>query len=431
LKLSRIAALTLLCAVFGPRAFAQAGRAAAEGVVATESRAAMSSQGDSSSTERTPAPFDSRAQYPRFLSDSFVGVDVGSINYPFSSRQLEPGFTAQSIDVPHAAARVVLYGHRFNKFFSAQLDYTRPVKWVNYRNLNGTDESHTVWMAVGDALFRAQAPISSRFAVYGEGGLGVVNRIGFEIGNATAVSHANFATPVYGAGVEYHVNPRWDLVAGATYVPEHEEKKQPGIGVGTMGFRYNLRPLTPERIEETRHAGNIFPANLVQVAFTTNVVGYGANDAVSSKVPVFWGGNVRVARGVTLRYQRNLFHTASQFSIDVGVSASLLKTNDVGENFAALSVYPVLRWTFLRRQAADVFFSYTLAGPSYLTKQLIDGQDTGNNFTFQDIMGFGMFVSRKRNVFVQLDISHYSNGNLFSKNPGVRIPTTIAIGRAF
>ena len=46
----------------------------------------------------------------------------------------------------------------------------------------------------------------------------------------------------------------------------------------------------------------------------------------------------------------------------------------------------------LRRKTADVFFSYSIAGPSYLSKQVIDREDIGNKFSFQDIMGFGMFV---------------------------------------
>src|SRR5262245_5593251 len=59
---------------------------------------------------------DSRTQYPAFLSNSYFGFDVGSINYAFSSAQLEPGFRAESVTVPHAAARLILYGHQFGRF---------------------------------------------------------------------------------------------------------------------------------------------------------------------------------------------------------------------------------------------------------------------------------------------------------------------------
>jgi len=62
---------------------------------------------------------DQPAQYPRFLSNTYVGVQLGYIDYPFSSSQVQPGFQAQSIRVSHLAARVFLIGHEFNQYFSA------------------------------------------------------------------------------------------------------------------------------------------------------------------------------------------------------------------------------------------------------------------------------------------------------------------------
>ena len=46
---------------------------------------------------------DKRYQYPAMLSNSFAGVSIGYINYPFSNSQLEPGFQAASVKVPHTA----------------------------------------------------------------------------------------------------------------------------------------------------------------------------------------------------------------------------------------------------------------------------------------------------------------------------------------
>jgi hypothetical protein len=299
-----------------------------------------------------------------------------------------------------------------------------------YNHVNGTDISHSVWMAIGDASVRSQLPVTESVGLFGEVGLGVVNRIGFQLDNSTIVSHANFATPIFGAGISYRMNSRWDAVITGTYVPENTEKKQPAIGFGSLGFRYNMRPLPVDRVEEAR-AAYIFPANLVQVAFVTNAAGYGANAVVSGAVPIFWGGHVEVARGGTLRYQRNIFHTRSRLAIDIGTSVSMFKTNLDKQNFVAASIFPVLRWTFLRTQTADVFLSYSIAGPAYLSKRVMDGEDLGNRFTFQDVLGFGMFVNQRRNTFIQIDVGHFSNGNFFASNPGVKIPTTIAIGKGF
>src|SRR5579872_6318623 len=129
--------MALLCTVCGTGAFAQSPAPSAEAANA-DSAAIGEPSSSAQRIDAAPArtmPFDTRAQYPKFLSNSYVGFDLGAINYAFSGRQLEPGFSAQSIDVPHAAARLVLYGHRFNRYLSAQVDYTRPVKWVSYNHL--------------------------------------------------------------------------------------------------------------------------------------------------------------------------------------------------------------------------------------------------------------------------------------------------------
>jgi len=375
----------------------------------------------------TDALPDSRTQYPAFLSNSYFGLGAGSINYPFSGRQLESGFRVESVDVHHPAVRIVLFGHRFHKYLSAQVGYTRPVQWVSYNHLNGDDSSHSVRIAMGDVALKSQVPITSRVALYGEAGIAMVSQTGFTIDEAPVVAHKRFGAPLVGAGLEYSLNPTWDVVAGATFV---RRIGQP-IALGSLGFRYNMRPLPAERVQEARDAGFIFPKHLVQLSFVTNALGYGLNNAVSSKAPVFWGGDVQVARGATVRYQRNLFHTRSRLALDAGLSVSLLKSDSVGENFLAVSAYPLVRWTFLRTTAADVFLSYSIAGPSFVSRRIIDRNDTGSRFSFQDLMGIGMFVSRSRNIFVQLDISHYSNGNIFSQNPGIKIPATITLGRGF
>jgi hypothetical protein len=75
--------------------------------------------------------------------------------------------------------------------------------------------------------------------------------------------------------------------------------------------------------------------------------------------------------------------------------------------------------------------SYSLAGPALITSTGIDGEDTGKRFTFQDFMGAGVFLGRKRRVSAEVRIAHYSNGNLFPQNPGVTIPVGFYVGTSF
>src|SRR3954464_8456580 len=94
----------------------------------------------SASAQERQAGDDTRTQYPAFLANSYFSINLGFIGYAFSQRQLQPGFQAGSIDVPHVAARVALFGHEFGKRLSIQGTYMRPVRYVAYRNVNG-DES--------------------------------------------------------------------------------------------------------------------------------------------------------------------------------------------------------------------------------------------------------------------------------------------------
>ena len=72
-----------------------------------------------------------------------------------------------------------------------------------------------------------------------------------------------------------------------------------------------------------------------------------------------------------------------------------------------------------------------MAGPSYISKIVLDGVDTGKHFTFQDAMGLGIFFGERRNLNAELKIGHYSNGNIFPLNGAVKIPLSLNVGYAF
>jgi hypothetical protein len=62
---------------------------------------------------------------------------------------------------------------------------------------------------------------------------------------------------------------------------------------------------------------------------------------------------------------------------------------------------------------------------------VLDRLDTGRHFTFQDFMGAGAFLGRGRHVAAGIKINHYSNGNIFTQNAGVKIPLTVTLGYTF
>ena len=375
---------------------------------------------------------DNRAQYPRFLSNSYIGLNMGYINYPFSSIQLEPGFQARSIRVPHLALQVLLLGHHFNKYFSAQISYMRPINWVEYDNINGFGYKHYVWMNIAGFTLRSRLPITKRFSVYGEGGLSILTRKGFKWGDQAVVKDANYASALLGGGLQYRLTANWDLKLSGAYSPPNRKLKQPHMVFYSTGFNYNMRPLPERKVSRNSDPRYMFPAQLIQLGYSTNRYTYGANDFVSKgTIPIFWGGEAEVAMGLSIHYQRNIFHGRKLFSLDWGTSFSFWQSKIKKDRFYTISVFPLFRFTFLRTNPADLYFYYSVAGPTFISKTTIDDINTGKHFTFQDLMGIGTFAGKDRNINAEVRIGHYSNGNIFPYNEGVKIPLTFNVGYTF
>ena len=374
-----------------------------------------------------------RIQYPPGLMNSNFGVSIGNIHYAFSSAQLEPGFSVSEINIPPIGVRINLIGHRFNKWLSANIHYMRPVGWVKYRNVNGDNLEHSVWMNIAGLTLKTQLTISKKISWHGDAGLGIITRKGFKVNNIWAVKDAGYSTGFFETGLRYHVNHKWDLLVSVSYSPAQGKDKQPATYFYSAGFTYNMRPLPEKKLEENLKTGYKFPRNTFQVGISTNALGYGVNNFVSkdSPIPIFWGGAAEVKSGIALHYHRNIFHAKKVFSFDWGISTSFWKSRRQEDNFFTLSVFPVLRFNVIHSKSADYYFYYSIAGPTYISKTIIDGQNTGRHFTFQDLLGIGTFMGKQRKINTEIRIGHYSNGNIFPYNDGVKLPLTFCGGYSF
>jgi hypothetical protein len=306
----------------------------------------------------------------------------------------------------------------------------RPVNWVEFNNIAGDTVSikHSAAMNVGGLTLKSQIPINRKFSLFAEGGLGIITRHGFGIPKVE-LKDANYASVLLGAGIKYHYNKNWDFVLSTTYSPENAKEKQPYTVFHAIGFTYNMHPIPEERIAEKAKSTAIFPRHLFQLSYATNVLDYGVNRFFSDEgIPIFWGGKVFIAQGLSVSYQQNIFHTKKVFSLDWGTEASWWRTNSNKEDFYTLSVFPLLRFTFLRSSKADFYFNYSVAGPTYISRNVLDEHDTGKNFTFQDFMGLGVYAGKDRRFNTEIKIIHYSNGNIFTLNPGITIPLTFSVG---
>jgi len=380
----------------------------------------------------TPDPAqDQQAQYPRFLLNSYIGVQIGYIDFPFSNAQVQPGFHAQTVQIPHLAPRVVLLGHEFNQYFSAQITEMRPVQWVNYLDVNGDQSHHFVWMNIAGLTGKARLPLGGKWGLFGEGGLGVVTRKGFLIGSSQVVNDASYATLLYGGGVDYRLNGNWTFLGGVTVAPGKAADQQPHTLFLSGGFNYTMR--TAPAIAAGNSASTPeWPKNLIQAGYITNSVGYAINNFFEKgTVPIFWSGTIQVSSGFSINYRRNLFHARRWFALDWGADVSTWKSVKNGDRFYTAAVYPAFRFPLVRTNPVEAYLIYSLAGPSLITRTTIDGLQAGKTFTFQDFMGAGVFLGASRRVTAEVRIQHYSNGNLFPQNPGITIPLGFYLGTTF
>lgn len=371
---------------------------------------------------------DNRTQYPAVLKNSFYGVNLAYINYPFLSQHLEPGNTATSVEVPHTALRLVLFGKEFNKFLSAKITYMRPAGGVKFKNVNGTNRDYSSWITMGGLTVSAKGPVYKKISVSAEAGFGIINRNGFTVNNVQVLKNATYGTLWAGGSLQYQINKNWNLQLTGNWSPENKKERQPHTVFYSAGFNYFMRELPKEMVTGNANSGYRFPKHFLSAWVTNNVFGYETNKFVSTKVPIFWGGDVKIEKGFALNYQRNIFHTRKVFAIDVGVGAGYWKSRINGDEFYSVSVYPVLIFNVIRSKSADIFFEYSVAGPTFLNNTTVDGFNTGRKFTFQDFMGVGVVCGKKKNFIGGLKISHFSNGNIFPDNPGIMIPLTLKLG---
>ena len=378
-----------------------------------------------------PPAEDTRTQYPAFMRDSYVSLRVGYIGYLFSATQLEPGFAAASIERPRPAVRLDFFGHHFTRNLSAQVTYMRPAQFVEYNDINGKNGNHPVSNAYAGLTLSWEQPISPTIGAYLEGGYGVTSRSGIFLDGKTALQPAHYASALVGGGLTWKWTPTIDVMLGATYSPGRQAFEQPSTRMYTLGARYNMRPIEGATVAAARDAGYLFPANVVRAGIATNLLGYGVNDVFSNWVVIFWGGHVETQQGLSLEYERNVFHTKKLFAFDIGASASVWKTNEKNQTFRTLSAYPLVRFFLLRNDTADAYFSYSIAGPTYISEYQLDDLNTGAKFTFQDMMGVGAFLGASRRVNAEISIKHFSNGNLATSNAGIKIPLTFKVGWVF
>ena len=309
----------------------------------------------------------------------------------------------------------------------------RPAAWASYNNLNTDNTNKSVWTNIWAISAKKNFKLSEKFKLYTEAGISNFARHGFKIADQVIIKDAQYLYPIFGSGLSYKLSNKWDATLNITYSPPREKVQQPATTFFAGGITYNLRELDSAVVKLNSESPFYFPKYLIQLGFTTDFAGYNINRQFSgglkTSIPIFWFGDVFIKNGLFISYQRNIFHTYKNFSLDWGASFGYYETQNK-ESFYTLSIFPTIRYWFLLTKPVDLYFNYSLIGPAYISKSRLDGLDIGEKATFQDFMGVGFLFGKKRLYNLDLKITHYSNGNIFNNNPGAAIPLTLSLGIA-
>jgi hypothetical protein len=381
-----------------------------------------------------------KSQPSNFLSKSYYSINFGGIFYPFSNGNLIDGYATESFSRNYFSGRMLL-GYKIKPNLAVQFGTIRPAAWFKYDNVNGIGYENSVWINAWSLSLKKNINLNKKLSIYGEAGIANVTRVGFSINEKVIYADAHYASLLYGFGFNYKLNDKFRLNLNGTFLPKSAEENQPSISQVSFGFEYHLNKLSKEVVEKHENNGHFFPKNMVQVSYGTSKIGFGVNrffgmslkvgNFESFGIPVFWVGEVKAENSFSVTYQRLAFRTEKIFSLDWGVSVTAFNTEATNEQVLAFSIFPTMRFYFLRRKGFDMYTNYSLIGPTLLTKGNLDNLNSGPKITYQDTMGLGVFFGKKRSYNAELRIMHYSNGNIFPQNAGVAVPIQFTLGKTF
>lgn len=170
-----------------------------------------------------------------------------------------------------------------------------------------------------------------------------------------------------------------------------------------------------------------FPKNEMELGYYNKEWMY--FDCPRPPSPIFWKATLKVNDGVQLVYQRLLFHTQKRFSVYIGGAVSRYSFGS--DTFYAESVFPAIRYWIIRSKNVAIYFSYSVAGPTILSRRVLGYKDLGGYFIFQDTMGLGLLWGRHHAFHLDVRWVHYSNGDILPQNPGFDVPVMVYLGYSF
>jgi hypothetical protein len=368
---------------------------------------------------------DNYTTNPKWNKHWWLDVTAGYSDFAFTNADLAPGFHARSVTTNSTGFRGEL-GYNFNDYLAIELSLMRGVNWVQYHSLIAPNDWHSVWNSLFGLTLRPTLPLGRSVGLYGEAGLGYISRHGFSYQNTTVVTNDIVLTPLFGTGFIFNVWQDLFIDLNAIYSLPNTNQQQPQTWYTGLGLFYLLgsNPASATEISQW------FAENLIQLNYMNKSI-FDGNIADSIYLPIFFTSDITVEQGLSLIYERNVFHTSKVFSLELGASLGNWTSSQLQQNFTTVSIFPEIKLWLVRCPRFDLYFTYSLAGPTIISRKRIDNYDTGTNFTFEDFIGFGTYLGKAKHFNMNIQLMHFSNGNLFPENPGVDVPLMFGLGYSF
>ena len=325
---------------------------------------------------------DTRAQYPAFLSNSYFTLNVGSIRYLFDDRQLEPGFSgrvgrraAPGRPASISSATTSRSTCRCRSPTCARRDsWLSTTSTATSANTSGLDGVRRPHAGLGDA---AERPVCRRTA---RAGWGVTSRSGFEIDGRPRCRMRTLPSGLLGAGLAYHATPnidvdlRCDLFARAKVA-------SPAVDAA-LHDRASLSTCDrcpASQVEDNRRAGFIFPGERRPAGVHDEpALATASTPSSREKFPMFWGGNVRDPSAASRSTTSATCSTPEGVRLRSRRSASYLEEQrEPGSLPHAVRLSAASGSSCCAAEPADLYLAYSLAGPTFISRTVLDGRETG------------------------------------------------------
>ena len=91
------------------------------------------------------------------------------------------------------------------------------------------------------------------------------------------------------------------------------------------------------------------------------------------------------------------------------------------------TIYITPKIWIINRPSFGLFINISAGGITLLSKYGIKNRNLGSNFIFQDYIGIGVKIGKKKALEIALNFHHYSNANIVRPNPGFDVPGVLSI----